>query len=61
MKNIKKHYYSLSHVTWVYNEKRERINPLLTRSYYEGIIIIYLGNALELEPVDVVKRLRYET
>ena len=58
---IKKHYYKLSHVTWVYNEKKEPMNPRLSRLYYEGIIIVYLGNPLGIEPVDIVKRLKYET
>ena len=57
---VKKHYYRLSHVTWVYNEKKEPINPRLSRLYYEGIIMVYLGNVFEIEPVDMVKRLRHE-
>ena len=44
-----KHYFQLSHVTCIYNEKKEPVTTRVDRLYIEGIMLIYLGNPFNLK------------
>ena len=45
-RNIKKHYFSLSHVTQVWNAKKDTARN--NWHYVEGIKLIYLGDPFNL-------------